>query len=427
MTTRALIVYSRSAHARCLRTCAAVALALVQLLHTAPFVRAASRHAEVVRNGPFPLSESAGPAVEILAYDHGEVSPWAEFFTFDSPSHPKLVRLRTEYKLPEIIKDAESDLDRAVALKSWVVRSLKHGPPSPDVYSDWSAVAVLEKCRKGQGVWCGQAAMVFQQACLSIGIPARFIELGMPTNPASHFTTEVYLGEHEKWAVVDSTHVPSLNVYYTVNGVPQSALEMHNHLIMDKLGKVTEVHPGRSCPAAKDGPARHFYYLRWLTRCDVVTNTPRFHHMEDVFDKRWQTVEWTDDKTVPWEKQKHATSWTRNERLVAWRICDPAVVSWRPSDRVKIVLVPGESDTIFVHLWSADLDFDHYRVRIDGAGWEDLPKVNMPESSKPGPRYGWGLKRFSVPATQGTHQVCVRLVRRDGSTGPDSLVKFRVP
>lgn len=40
----------------------------------------------------------------------------------------------------------------------------------------------------------------------------------------------------------------------------------------------------------KDSPAWTFYYLRWLTRCDVVTNTPQYIDLEHVFDKRWQTV-----------------------------------------------------------------------------------------------------------------------------------------
>jgi hypothetical protein len=383
--------------------------------------------APAVRRGPVPVAEPRVPSVEILSYDNGDVSPWAEFFTFDSPDHPKIVQLRAEEKLDDIVRDARSDLDRAVALKSWVVRSLKHGVPSPEVYCDWSAVSVLEKCRKGQGVWCGQAAMVFQQACMSIGLPARFIELGTPQNPSSHFTTEVYLREFEKWAVVDSTHVPSLNVYYTADGVPQSALEMHDRLVGSKLDGVIEVRPERSVPATPEGPAENFYYVRWLTRCDVVTVTPRFHSLEDTFDKRRNTVEWTDGRTIPWEEQKNSVCWIRNERLTAWRTSDPAVVNWKPSDRVRLMLVPGEHDTVLVQLWNADLDFDSYEVSIDGAEWEALPMANAPEIGQPGPDYGRGRDHCSIPATKGTHVFRVRLVRRGGTTGPESIVTFRVP
>ena len=54
-----------------------------------------------MQKGPWPLAKTEGPKVEILAYDNGDVSPWIEFFTFDSPKHPKIVQFRTEYKLDE--------------------------------------------------------------------------------------------------------------------------------------------------------------------------------------------------------------------------------------------------------------------------------------------------------------------------------------
>ena len=268
---------------------------------------AAAAQAEPVRQGPWPLAKTVGPKVEILAYDHGDVSPWSEFFTFDSAKHPKIVQLRTEYQLDELTKPAKTDIERAAVLMKWVAGALKFGTPAPDVFSDWSTVALLVRAKQGQVVWCGQAAMVFQQACLAVGLPARFIELGIPQTPACHFTTEVFLREPGKWAVVDATPLPEFKVYYTVDGVPQSALDMHRHVVNGTMEKVVEVHPDRSHKVEKkDSPAWTFYYVRWLTRCDVVTNTPKYIDLEHVFDKRWHTVEWSDEKTIPWEKQKHA-------------------------------------------------------------------------------------------------------------------------
>ena len=74
--------------------------------------------AEPVKKGPWPLAKTQGPKVEILAYDNGDVSPWMEFFTFDSPKHPKIVQFRTEYKLDEVIKDAKTDIQRARCWRS---------------------------------------------------------------------------------------------------------------------------------------------------------------------------------------------------------------------------------------------------------------------------------------------------------------------
>ncbi len=378
-----------------------------------------------VRRGPWPLAETKGPHVEVSAYENGDVSPWIEFFAFDSRQHPKLVQLRKEYELDALTADCRTDLERAVVLKSWVSRALKFGTPAEDVFSDWSAVALLERARQGQVVWCGQAAMVFQQACLAVGMPARYIEVGRPENPACHFTVEVFLREHRKWAVVDPTPLDAFNIYYTVDDVPQSALEMHRHVVDETMKRVTEVHPDRKHGVRdKESPAWSFYYLRWLTRCDVVTNTPEFFDLEHVFDRVTGTVDWTDDQTVPWEKSEHAAWFIRKRRLSAWQTSDPEVVSWIPTDRVKILLCPSEEGYLFGHLWTGDQDFDHYQIRLEDGDWEDMPKKNTRVWS--GKLYGWGLRRFSVQADPGEHAVEVRVVRRDSTTGEPSFVRYRI-
>ena len=95
-------------------------------------------------------------------------------------------------------------------------------------------------------------------------------------------------------------------------------MDMHRHVVNGTMDRVVEVHPDRSHKVQKqDSPAWTFYYVGWLTRCDVVTHTPQYIDLEHVFDKRWHTVEWTDEKTIPWERQKHA----------AWYV--PTSV-WRP-------------------------------------------------------------------------------------------------
>ncbi len=84
----------------------------------------------------------------------------------------------------------------------------------------------------------------------------------------------VFFNEQGKWAVVDATPLPEFEVYYTVGGVPQSALDMHRHVVNGTMDKVVEVHTDQSHKVEKnDNPAWTFYYVRWLTRWDVVTNT----------------------------------------------------------------------------------------------------------------------------------------------------------
>jgi hypothetical protein len=395
--------------------CIAIVLALVSV------ARGEERAAKASDRGPFPLVPVPGTKVEILDYQNGDASPWSEFFVFDSPGHPKLLQLRSEYKLDEVIKGAPTDLERALRLKRWLAARWKFTTPEPETFRDWSAVALFERAKRGKWGWCGQAAMIFQQACMAVGLPARFIEPGREDTPACHFTTEVYLREHGKWAVVDATPLPEYDVYYSVHGVPQSALEMHRRVVGQAMDDVREVHSDRTSKVESQKQiAWCFYYVRWLTRCDIVTNTPKFVDMENVFDRRWHTVEWVDAETVPWERQKYSVFWMRNEQPAAWTTSDPNVVEWKPSDRVRMVIRPNQK-RLFVHLWSADLDFDRFEMAIDGPNWQRLPEGNVDD----GPHLGWSAKRFAIP-TPGVHEARVRLVRRTGTRGPESYVKLRV-
>jgi len=381
---------------------------------------------QAVQKGPPPLAHAYNQAPTVVAYDNGEVSPWAECFVLDSPMHPKLLALREKYRLDDVVRAAKTDLERAVALKDWVNSRMTFGQPKPDMFSDWSAVAILERYERGERGWCGQFAMVFQQACMVMGLPARFVELGVPDNPACHFTTEVYLREHHKWAVMDSTGLPAYNVYYTVDGVPQSALEMHFHVLNKTLETVTEVHPrGTQRAGSRGSPSQAFYYVRWLTRCDIVTRTPEFLDMENVFDRLHDTVEWRHERSedapwVAWEESPQMSWPLRNARMSAWNTSDPEVVNWHPTDRVSMALRPYERRAMFIHLWQADMNFDHFRVRVDDGTWTDLPKTNV----YGGPLDKWGKDRCLVRLPRGTHTIEAQLVRRDGSEGPISFVKL---
>ena len=110
------------------------------------------------------------------------------------------------------------------------------------------------------------------------------------------------------------------------------------------------------------------------------------------------------------------------EEFFAWTTSDPGVVGWKPTDRVRMVVRPGEKH-LFVHLWSADPDFDHFEAAVDGGPWERLPEVNVNE----GPRFGWSAKRLSMGRSPGVHEARARLVRRAGTRGPESFVRLRVP
>ena len=77
-----------------------------------------------------------GPRSKSWPTSNGNVSPWIEFFAFDSPSTRRSPICATEYKLDELVKDAKTDIERAAVLKKWVGGVLKFGTPAPDVFND---------------------------------------------------------------------------------------------------------------------------------------------------------------------------------------------------------------------------------------------------------------------------------------------------
>jgi hypothetical protein len=178
-------------------------------------------------------------------------------------------------------------------------------------------------------------------------------------------------------------------------------------------------------------PAWYFYYVRWLTRCDVVTNTPVFVDPENTFDRWRDTVEWADDKTVPWEKSDQSFWWTRNTRLCALNTSDPAMVNWQPTAWTLMILRTKGWRDLYIDLWTGDIDFDHFQVSVNNGEWQALPKENTymgfrTSSGHMGPL--WGPKRFAMNRrTENTYVIRAQVARRDGSFGPVSFVKVSNP
>ena len=143
--------------------------------------------------------------------------------------------------------------------------------------------------------------------------------------------------------------------------------------------------------------------------------------MESVFDRMRDTVEWRDDEMVPWDEQTLTAWWVRNMRLAAWNTSDPAVVDWQVTDRVRMILRPDRGGTVSVQLWTADLNVHHLQYSTGGDRWRDLPVATRNEYRDNDAR----PRRVSLRPRRGENEIRVRIVRPDGTTGPESYVKFK--
>ncbi len=253
-------------------------------------------------------------------------------FTHLLPSHPMLAKLRSQERLDRIAGAGSDTLPRALRLKNWVCRQWEFG--SPDPYPPWNALEILEWIRSGRTRGhCGQYAIVYLQACLSMGIQARFVEVGRATNPYSHFTTEVFLEEFGKWAVLDATASKNLASHYLLDGVPQNALELHDAYVKGRREKVEVVHDlsvleGKT-ETSRGTALENYHFLRVFFRQDQVIRPPKFRNASDTADRYADAVEWIAKGMVPWEETEVESKYPR-ERLTERRTDDPEDLYWTP-------------------------------------------------------------------------------------------------
>jgi len=245
-------------------------------------------------------------------------------------SHPILKELRTRERLDSLVGSARTEMERVLVLRRWTNRQWKFGNPDP--YPPWNPLEILDWIRSGRtGGHCGQYAMVFLHACLSFGIQARYIEIGKRANPCSHFTTEVWLSEFGKWAVMDATGSGSFGACYLKKSLPQSALELHGALVSGDTSSLDVVRDVKApddkgvTPTGLD----NYYYLRVFFRQDQAANPPRFVDPNDTADRYEDSVEWEDEHTVPWESSPLSGPILKR-RLTRRRTGDVRDLYWRP-------------------------------------------------------------------------------------------------
>lgn len=136
-------------------------------------------------------------------------------FLEESPDHPRLVLLRKRERLDEVVAPGKTQFEKIVLLRRWASRQWASG--GPFYYPPWDAVEILDLARKqGNRPFCAQYAIVFLQACRSLGLHARYVNL------PGHFVVGVWSDDHNRWVVMD----PTFDLHYEKNGVPMKGRDL---------------------------------------------------------------------------------------------------------------------------------------------------------------------------------------------------------
>ena len=164
------------------------------------------------------------PDVEVVRVDNGALPKGRFSFQHETDVHGRLAEFRQQERLDDIVRGATSEFEQFLLLMEWTNSQWAVGMPDP--YPPWNAFEILRDIRQGRtSGFCAQYSVVFVQACLALGCQARYVDLLdlLDDGRRTHFTVEVWSHDYQKWIILD----PSYNIYYELNGVPMSAVELH--------------------------------------------------------------------------------------------------------------------------------------------------------------------------------------------------------
>ncbi|MFT3882828.1 MAG: transglutaminase-like domain-containing protein [Gemmatales bacterium] len=189
-------------------------------------------------------------------------------FQFSSPQSLYLQRLLKQYPLHDVVKDAGSDLERAVRVCHWVHERWKHNGINNPKKSD--AISILEEAAEGKRFRCVEYSTVLTAALSALDIPAR--SLGLKTadmetrlSGAGHVVTEAYLRDQKKWIMLDG----QWDTVMLLEGKPLHAVELQRAL--------AEKNPQlkiRSLSTVKEKE-----YLHWIA--------PYLYYLDTSLDQRF--------------------------------------------------------------------------------------------------------------------------------------------
>lgn len=153
--------------------------------------------------------------ITIVHQDNGQ--PLTAIYTLseDSFLHPRLQQLRRRENLGRCITSGATQFDKIILLRKWVHQQWQ--TKMPFYYPPWDAVEILDLSRQHHNNgFCAQYAIVFLQACQSMGIHARYLD--MP----GHFAAEVWSDDYNQWVFMD----PTEDVHYEKNGAPLDSSDL---------------------------------------------------------------------------------------------------------------------------------------------------------------------------------------------------------
>lgn len=185
-------------------------------------------------------------------------------FTYDSANHPRLIALRTRYKLDSIAGNG-NEVSRILNVMHWVHNTVKHNG-SMAMLESKDAMSLLSEVEHGRpGLDCRGLATILNECYLSLGYKSRIVScLPKDTNDREyHVVNTVYSRRWQKWMMVDATH----DAYFMdKHGVLMSIGEVRQRLIQGRSIALNPEANWNKTSSTESGNYLNYYLAKNLYR-----------------------------------------------------------------------------------------------------------------------------------------------------------------
>ena len=298
---------------------------------------------------------------------------------YGDPLAPRTVRVREEYGLDDVVAGYATEFEAQRALQRWVRSRWDHG---------WSlgfntvrdALDILHEADRGEHFNCGFYGRVFVEGARSLGWVARPLSIGVRDSAfprghnvgnVGHSVPEIWSNQYRKWVLLD----PDLNLHYERDGVPLSALEIHEAWLAHEAEAVTVVQgePPFTLPVgdhvglvSKLMPNMdHFSEQEAAHLCRRFVRHRALDYYARLTVGRWT---WLDRRCLPGFVSHFAPGGT-------------GVLTDNPDDlywtvnmvRLSAQAAWADGPNLTVSLEHCMPWFDHFETRVDGGVWQTRP------------------------------------------------------
>lgn len=294
--------------------------------------------------------------MKIIDFHNGKITKSNYNFVYEDYKQPQLRILREQEKLDQVVKKAKTEFEKFILLRNWVKSQWVHSIPQP--YPPWNALIILDWIRKGKtGGFCAQYAVVYVQACLSLGLQARYIDTNCKRG-TGHFLTEVWSNDYNKWVVMD----PDFNIHYERNSIPLSALDLHHSWVKNNWQDI-EIIQGYP-PSKIHHIGDHKYNLiDYYYDISIDLRNNHLSQPNNFWDRKHGYLSWRDEYT-----QGRPTIYTKfsNRKQDFY---------WPLNQTVIKLIKTSEPDLLKIDLETFTPNFKTFLTRINHSQWS---KTNLP-------------------------------------------------